>query len=479
MITVLKLGRLTIKDIADLTGGTLHFVGEEENYSFGKLCTDSREADEDTLFIAMKGERVDGNDYIASAISRGCRCVLSERAPTSLDGDGYAAVSVPNAIEALGKIAKAYKKNYKGKTVAVTGSVGKTTTKEFISCVLGYQHKTFKTQGNFNSNIGLPMSILGIDKDDEMAVLEMGMSGFGEIEFMSNVAEPNMAVVTTIGTSHLEMLGSRENICKAKMEITAGLREFGVLLLNGDDDLLGSYPTGDIKKKLVALKNREADFRAVNIRGGIMKTTFDVIYGRKVLTNIEIPTMGEHNVYAALFAIAVGLLYGMDGEHIKDALVTFKNTGMRQNIYDAYGITIIEDCYNASPESMRSGIDVLIELSKKKNTRAVALLGDMLELGENSEQLHREVGRYLAESGAKVLFAYGKRAEAIATSAVRNGMRPENVYVDALAEGPEKIGDMIIHALKRGDVLLVKASRGMAAERVIEYIGDKSAELFS
>ncbi len=478
MITVLKLGRLTIKDVAELAGGTLHFVGNEENYSFGKFCTDSREADEDTLFVAMKGEKVDGNDYIASAVSRGCRCVLSEREPTTLDGEGFSTVCVPDSIEALGKIAKAYKKNYKGKTVAVTGSVGKTTTKEFISCVLSYRHKTFKTQGNFNSTIGLPMSILGIDRDDEMAVLEMGMSGFGEIEFMSRVAEPNIAAITTIGTSHLEMLGSRENICKAKMEITEGLREFGILLLNGDDELLVSYPTGDIKKKLVALKNRDADFRAVNIRGGVMKTTFDVIYGRRVLEDVEIPTMGEHNVYAALFAIAVGFLYGMDGEHIKDALMTFRNTGMRQNIYDADGITIIEDCYNASPESMRSGIDVLIELSKRKNARAVALLGDMLELGEDSEQLHREVGRYLAESGAKVLFAYGKRAEAIAISAVRNGMRPENVYTDASADGPEKIGDMIIHALKRGDVLLVKASRGMAAEKVIEYVREKNGGLF-
>lgn len=480
MKTEMKLGRLKMSDIENICGGRLVCLGVGGENSFLSLCTDSREADYDTLFIALKGEKVDGHDYISAAMERGCSCVIAERVPKNLVGTSVCILVVDNTVSALGKISNALKKKIKCKTVAVTGSVGKTTTKEFIFSVLSQKYKTFKTEGNHNSTIGLPMSVLGMEKSVEAAVLEMGMSDFGEIELMSHSAEPDIAVITTIGTSHLEQLGTRENICRAKMEITSGMKYGGTLILNGDEPLLWEKKGSESKPVFVALHRREAEFRAVNIRGGIMNTTFDLIYGNKVYADIEIPVMGEHNVYAALFAIACGFRLGLDDSQIRAGVMKFRNTGMRQNIYDFEGITVIEDCYNASPESMRSGIDVLTELSERKGgARTAALLGDMLELGENSEVLHRQVGRYLAEKKCRVLFAYGPMAEKIALAATEHGMRAENVYVCKDATNHADMGEILLHALCREDVLLVKASRGMAAEKIIEYIKNNKERLFN
>lgn len=481
MKSELKAGALTPREIEKMTGGRLTLHGMSDSIKINNVCTDSREADEGSLFAAIRGERTDGHLYIPDVIRRGA-LVLAEKLPSDaeLSGLSYGIVLVPDTTAALGMIAGEYKKRMSCFTVGVTGSVGKTTTKEFIASVLAKKSKTYRTEGNRNSVIGLPLSVMEMERDCGAAVLEMGMSGFGEISSMTRAARPDVGVITTIGTSHLEMLGSRENICLAKMEIAEGLSDDGILLLNGDEPLLTSAGKGGHKALYVGLENREADFRALNIRIGVMKTTFDLVCKGKVYPNIEIPVMGRHNVYAALFAFAVGMICGMADEEIRAGLADFKSVGMRQNIYEVGGITLIEDCYNASPESMRSAINVLTELSRQRGgARRAALLGDMLELGETSCALHRGVGEYFAENGGDLLFTYGPMAENIALAAMKCGMRPENVYVNTEAGTPDKIGKIMLHTLKKGDVLLVKASRGMEAEKVIEYLKRNSADFSS
>lgn len=473
-----KSEKMTFKEINELCGGKLicHGISGDENVC--GICTDSREADEKTVFVAIKGERVDGHDFIEQTARRGCPFYIGERIPDIKCESPWGIILVDNVQSALCLMAERYKSKFKCFTVGITGSVGKTTTKEFIAAVLSEGGKIFKTEGNYNSVIGMPLSVLQMEEGTKAAVIEMGMSELGEISAMSRAAKPDVAVITTVGTSHMEKLGSRENICRAKMEIAEGLSDDGVLILNGDEPLLVSADKTGKRVFYVGIENRDADCRALNIRMGIGKTTFDLLVGNRIYTDIELPVMGQHNVYAALFAFSVGKLFGLDIESVRRGLMNYRSAAMRQNIYDMGGITLIEDCYNASPESMRSAIDVMHELSKqKKGARTAALLGDMLELGENSGMLHREVGRYLAKSGASVLFTYGQRSENIALAAIENGLSAQNVYVNLNAGTPNVTGEMMLHALKKGDILLVKASRSMEAERIIEYLRDNIDKL--
>lgn len=468
----------TIGVIAELCQGKLVLSGMSGDEMPKAICTDSREADEDTIFVAIVGERVDGHDYMSSAADKGCRFFIATRLPEMKTDNPYAIVLVDDAEKALAAIGGYFRQKCGCFTVGITGSVGKTTTKEFVYSVLAEKAKTFKTEGNFNSVIGMPMSMVEMPKDSGAAVFEMGMSGFGEISALTNIAKPNVAIITTIGTSHMELLGSRENICRAKMEIAEGLDENGILLLNGDEPLLRQADKGGRKVFYVGIENREADLRALNIRMSIGKTTFDILSGGRIYTDIEIPVMGQHNVYAALFAFSVGRIFGMDIEAIRRGLLSYKSAKMRQNIYELCGITVIEDCYNASPESMRSAIDVMHELSAQKGgARTVALLGDMLELGENSPQLHRQVGEYLVKSGVQLLLTYGERAKDIALAAQKSGMKAENIFVNPKAKTPEISGEMLLHVLRKDDILLVKASRSIAAEEIIRYLESNKDKL--
>lgn len=462
---------LTMTELAKICGGMLCYVGGEDNRDlpFRSVCTDSREAAEGTLFVALGGERVDGHDYIAAAVSSGNDCVLCERIPERIDRK-YLAVVVDDSLRAVGELAKAYDRRINHRKVAITGSVGKTTTKEFVAAVLSEGFRVHKTEGNYNSNIGMPLSMLSMQNDTEVSVLEMGMSNRGEIEYLSRIAEPDIAIVTNIGSSHMEHLGSRENICHAKMEIVKGLKSGGTLLLNGDEPMLRAYLTPNVTPVFVGI-DTESDFRAVNIRECIGNTIFDIAYNGKYARNITIPVMGRHNVYAALFAFAVGVRMGLDEETILCGLNRYRPVGMRQNIYEVGGITVIEDCYNASPESMRAAINVLQSLaSQKKAGRMAAVLGNMYELGDNTEAFHEEVGLYFARHGGSMLYTFGETAEHIAGGAILGGMEPENIFRNRDTRAPGITGEMLLHSLREGDTLLVKASRGAAAERILEYL---------
>ncbi len=455
------------KELADILG-----VSTSVQDGITSIVTDSRESESGALFIAIKGERFDGHDFIEQAISRGAAAVIAERIPEGLDAELCRRVFVvEDSVKALGKVADAYKTRIKPKTVAVTGSVGKTTTKEFVYAVVSSKYSAHKTVGNFNNEIGMPLSVLDMPETTQVCVLEMGMSGLGEISRMTHIARPDIAIITNIGNSHIENLGSRENICKAKLEITEGVPEDGYVILNADEPMLFAQK-GKLKKNLifVSLTNPQADYRALNIREYEDSTEFDLVAGRRVVTNVRIPTIGRHNVYDATYAFVVGTLLGMTDDEIKRGLVSFRNTGMRQNIYEYGGITIIEDCYNAGPESMKAAVEVLARIAEKNGCRSVAVLGDMLELGDYSKQLHMEVGTLVASRHISNLVTFGHEAENIAFGAINHALKHENISINTNTEKPEAAARTVFELVSRGDAVLFKASRAVRLERVIEEL---------
>lgn len=436
------------------------------------IVTDSREAQAGSLFVAIKGERFDGHDYISQALSRGAVAVIAERVPDDIDADAAKRIFVcKGSVEGLGKVAGAYKSRIRPRTVAVTGSVGKTTTKEFVYAVASDIFAAHKTAGNYNNEIGMPLSVLEMPEATQVCVLEMGMSGLGEISRMTNIAKPDIAIITNIGNSHIECLGSRENICRAKLEIVEGVSQNGWVILNADEPLLFAQK-GRLKQNtlFVSLENPLADYRALNIREYEDSSEFDLVAGKRVVTNVRIPTIGRHNVYDATYAFAVGVLLGMTDDQIKRGLMSFKNTGMRQNIYEYGGITIIEDCYNAGPESMKAAVEVLSKIADKNACRTVAVLGDMRELGEYSKQLHMEIGTLVASRNISNLVTFGREAENIALGAINHALKPENISVNTGTENVEAAAKTIYDLVHPGDAVLFKASRAVRLERVIEEL---------
>lgn len=464
----LGLGRLSADKVAEICGGTVYSVGCEHKVLFETVCTDSREADDTSMFVAIRGERVDGHSYISNVVKAGCRCVIAERVP--LDVKGVSVIIVQDSVRAIRDIAEYVKAQVDVITVAVTGSVGKTTTKEFLSAVLDRKFHLYKTEGNFNSTIGMPMSMLELSQRNDAAVFEMGMSGLGEIEYMSEAAKPDIAIITNIGSSHLEMLGSRENIRRAKMEITAGLKDGGTLFLNGDEPLLLGHESDRYNVLYFGMKNEECDYFASNIRNTENGLVFDMRTPNGEFKNIEINLVGAHNVYNAMVAFSTGLKMNMAEADIRAGLLSYRAAKMRQNIYTVGGITVIEDCYNASPESMSAAINVLDDTAKARGGRMIAFLGDMRELGNTTATLHSGVGSYLAEKKADFLFTYGElSSKNLADGALKNGMSEKQIFRNPETNA-EAVGKKLLSILKEGDVLLVKASRGLAAENVLNYV---------
>lgn len=471
----LKLKSFTAEEIAKQTDGRLEIHGNGAAGCITSIGHDSRDVSDGMLFCAIIGESFDGNDFIKDALDAGCDTVLCNRVPENVEGYDFTAVIVEDTVRALGRLAAYYRTFSQAKIIAVTGSVGKTTTKEFIYAVVSASFKAHKTLGNYNNEIGLPLTVFELSPEDRVAVLEMGMSNVGEIERMSLIARPDIAVITNIGTSHIASLGTRENICSAKLEIAAGLAPDGCLIMNGDEPLLFSQKDriGE-RAEYFGIHNRYADFRAVNIRIST-PIVYDLIFGDTAVTNIEVPTLGKHNVYNALAAYAVGVKLGMTDEKIRNGLRSFSGADKRQSIYETDGITVIDDCYNASPESMRAAIEVLISVAGEKKGTPTALLGDMLELGEYSQLMHDQLGRTAAQLGVRKLFCYGSMADVVAEAAIKNGIRADNVFVCLDSNNPELMADMIAGSVQKGDVLLVKASRGIKAERVIEALKNRLA----
>ena len=465
-ITLSMQNGITAHELARMCRGVLQNE-DNSNLKINALCTDSREADGSTAFFALVGERVNGHDYIPAAVAQGCRCIISQE-PVEC-GEDVAVIAVKDSEMALSYMASARLEGRTFPTVAVTGSVGKTTTKDMIAAAMNEGKKTYVSSGNHNSVIGMPLSVMEIPTDCECAVLEMGMSNFGEIERMSLVAEPDIAVITNIGSSHMETLGDRNGIFRAKLEILCGLKKGGYLLLNGDQPILSRVSGRSYHTLYVSLKRPNADFFAQNIRVALGGTYFDVVYKGITYPDFFIPISGRHNVMAALFAFAVATLQGLEPEQIKNGLKNFQSAGMRQEILQIGGRTVIADCYNASPESMRAAIDVLCECSSKGGRR-VAILGDMLELGKHSIEIHRGVGGYLQNRGVDLLIAVGNGGVEIAQGAVEVGMDPAKTLLFIDRNDVDAIARALIANTQEGDTLLFKASRGVQLERVISAL---------
>ncbi len=468
----LGLGSVTAYDIAGACGGEIYdYTGEGTSPSVSYVCTDSREADADTLFIATRGERVDGHDYITSALEGGCRVVLCEYVPVDIAGRKAAFITVENSIDAFAYVARGYREGGKLTSVAITGSVGKTTTKELCAAVLSRSTRLYATKGNFNSVIGMPMSLLEVGEDCDTAIFEMGMSSRGEISHMTRTARSKIAMVTNIGSSHLEYLKTRENIALAKLEIAEGLCDGGYLLLNGDEPLLHKLHKSRGKKYhtlYVGIEDKKSDFFADNIIVGCGGTLFDLHYGKKTYLGLKINLVGRHFVYNASFAAAAAMLLGASESDIREGLLSYSPEGLRQNISQKNGVTVISDCYNAAPESMRAALDTLSALPVEG--KRIAVLGDMRELGADSDKMHADIGRYLVSKGIDVLLTLGGSGALIAESAINCGMSPSLVFAQKDTDGVDSLAAELSARLCKGDAVLFKASRALSLERVIDRL---------
>ncbi len=495
---------LRADDIARYAGGQLFLLSGDTPPTITHICTDSREADCATMLCAIRGERVDGHQFLPGAAQNGCRVFLCERLPdewseTSADRpNSLAVIVVPDTVAALAALAAA-RRDIELRdlcVVAITGSVGKTTTKEMIAAVLAAGcaangQSLFKKDGNYNSVIGLPLSFWEIPPSTECAVLEMGMSARGEIAAMTGAVCPDIALVTNVGSSHLEHLGTRENIARAKLEIAEGLREGGTLLLNGDEPLLahlgrdfdGDIPhiPAGIRVLRISLNGTAvppADFHIQHITPTDDGMRFDLMTPDGMLTDLHVPAMGTHMVWAAAFAAAVGYLRGQTVTAIRAGLSAYRTAALRQNTRTVGNVTFIEDCYNAAPESMAAALGVLDLTAASHRGRRVAVLGDMRELGGDSAALHRAVGEDVARRGVDFLLTVGDLGALIADGAVAAGMNPASILRTATgnrspADTYPATAEMLADYLQPGDTVLWKASRAMTLEELSKALVDR------
>jgi len=453
---------ILLSDIANICNGRL-FLKEKRNVK--GISTNSRNIKNNDLFFAIKGENFDGHNFIAQAFADGAAGAIAEYMP---EGDNVGnVILVENTVKALGMLGTAYKRSIDPLTVAVTGSVGKTTVKQMIYSVLSQKFNTHKSDGNFNNEIGLPLSLLALSKESTAAVFELGMSGRGEIEYLSKLAVPDIAVITCIGTSHIGLLGSRENIRDAKLEITAGLKDGGKLIVNADDDMLMNVENA-VK---VSLNDHNADYFVSDIKEHGSYSSFDMYYPGGGICSVHVPSPGLHLIRDAALAFAAGHIAGVVPNDICRGIANYSTDGARQRIEKLNnGITLIHDYYNASPESMKASLGVLTTKAKEENKRSIAVLGSMLELGRFSHDLHFSIGEFCVTAGLDVLFTYGKEADAIAEGALKAGMNEKNIRSFQNSQEPDKIADSIKKLLSPNDIIMMKASRAIKMENVAKLI---------
>lgn len=434
------------------------------------FCKDSREVNDGDTYLGIKGENTNGSIFYKQALEKGAKVLILQDIdiPTEITEkyNDRTIILVNDVVKSIQDIAKYKRENSNVKVVGITGSVGKTSTKDIVASVLSQKYKVLKTKGNYNNEIGLPLTILSL-KDEEIMVLEMGMSAFGEMRLLTNIAKPDIAAITNIGTSHIGILGSRENILKAKLEILEGLDKNGKLVINNDNDLLNKWYNSE---KLVTNVNtygieNNSDYMAYEIKlsenGSIYKINLD-----NKIYNINVPVSGEHFVYNSLCAIAIGKILGLSNEEIIKGISDFELTKKRMEIIKTESnLLIINDCYNASYDSMKAAIEYMGTLSNRK----IAILGDMLELGSFSEELHEKVGKEVAKNNIDILVTIGKESENIALGAEKEGMKKQDIYIFNIKEDAiQKIKEIV----KNGDAVLIKASNAMKFDEITKELSE-------
>ena len=457
----------TVGNLVKWCGGEL--VSGEPNTVVTALCTDSRKIEPGSVFVALRGENFDGHQFLQTAAESGAHALVGETGPEGPCGAAF--IRVGDTRTALLRIAAGYREQFSIPLVGVTGSVGKTTTKEMIASVLSQKYNCLKTEGNFNTEIGLPLTLLRLDDTHGAGVVEMGMSGFGEISRLTRAAQPQIAVISNIGMSHIGQLGSQENILKAKLEILEGLQPGGLLVLNMDDKLLQGVKSdfetcwyGIAEDGLTALYmtgNAWGVFASeVHTDAGSCSFQLHLPDGKGY--PVTLPLAGRHNVYNALAAAGCGWRLGVPGEDIVAGLSQAQNVGLRMQAEQVGEMTLLVDCYNASPDSMRAA---LLVLKGTPAARRIAVLGDMLEMGRFSRDAHAAVGQFAAENGADVLICIGEHAGDLA-----DGARLAGVSEAYSFSKKEEAKGFLNGYMKPGDCLLVKGSRGMRMEEICAYI---------
>lgn len=437
-------------------------VVNNDNKNFKGTCIDNRKVTEDCIFFAIKGERFNANNVAIDVLEKGASiAVVDEVNFKKEDAEGKGIViKVDNTVKAMLKLANFYRRKLNLKVIGVTGSCGKTSTKDLIAAVLSTKYNVFKTEGNFNSEIGLPLMILQLTSEHDVAVLEMGMSDLGEIKRLAKAAEPDMAAITNIGLSHLENLKTQDNILKAKMEITEYFTKDNILVVNAEDERLKKLNSNDYKIEKIGY-NHEYDVYAFNIILEEDKTTFTV-KDKNEESIFTIPMAGKHNILNSMLAVEVAKKLNVTFDEMKKGIKNLEATSMRLQVIKRNKITIINDCYNASPDSMKSSMDVL---SSYKTGRKIAILGTMNELGEEAVKSHIEVGNY-ALTKVDLLIAVGEYKDYF-----KKGFTGENIITFATKEECIYKLDTII---KENDVVLVKASRGMKFEDIVSSLEEVS-----
>ena len=447
---------LSIKAIAEFCGTQTELSG-----CITKISTDSRDVDENTLFVALKGERFDANDFVEDVLQKGVKAVVCSKRVCQDER----LIVVEDTGKALLQIAHGYRKTFDIPFVALTGSVGKTTTKGMVYAVVKQKFNTLRTAGNLNNEIGVPKTLFCLEKEHQAAVIEMGMNHFGEISRLSKTVEPDIACITNVGTAHIENLGSREGILKAKTEILHGMKKGSTLIVNGDNELLSAYTNDDYKIVRFGIDGAGLDAFATDVSQTPFGSKFTINY-KSEAAPVTVNEVGLHNIYNALCAICVGVELGYTLTEAAEGVKYFESEGMRQKITEFKNMTFIEDCYNANLDSMCAALQTLKTLKK---TRSIAVLGDMLELGDYSDEAHRIVGEKAVEAGCDIVLTYGSAACNTA-QAVSNS----NGYSRHF-DNKQKLTDYLSSILKEGDTVLFKGSRGMKMEEIFNYIYENMA----
>lgn len=449
---------MTLKELLDATGGRQLGEPLPADTIFTSVETDSRAVRPGALFVALRGERTDGHRYITSALESGAvACLTMEEPEELLPGKAY--VLVEDTMAAIGRAAHAYLRRFPIPIIGITGSVGKTTTKDMVASVLSQHYRVLKTEGNFNNELGLPLTLFRLTAQDQICVLEMGMNHFGEIDYLTQIARPDVAVITNIGDAHIENLGSRGGILRAKSEIFRYMEPGSLAVLNGDDPLLRTLE-GAIGPDVVFFgEDHEPPYAATSVHQLGAKGLACTICTPKDTFDVTVPALGAHMIYPVLTACAIGERFGLTTEELIAGIRAFVPTKMRMNIIHQGMLTILDDSYNANPQSMRAALEVL---AHSGGTRRVAILGDMFELGALGPELHRSVGEFAGQvGGIDALLAIGDLAWNIYDAASQSDV-PDVFY----AKDKEEALPLLPSLVQPGGVVLVKASRGMAFEEL-------------
>lgn len=444
------------KDIIKLCNGEV--LGNKE-ITLDNFITDSRKVENGDVYVAIVGENNDGNKYAGSALENGAKAVIISDCKY-FDINKYqdrCIIIVPDTLKCLQELARYKRSLYQGRVIAITGSVGKTSTKDMVSALLQSKYKVHKTQGNMNNHLGLPLTILSL-KDEDILVVEMGMNHFGEISTLTNIAKPNIAIITNIGTAHIGNLGSRENILKAKLEILEGLDKEGILVINNDNDLLHQYKD-KIKNKVITIGiNNKSDYMVSDIKEDMFSSRFIVNNHEEVL----LPQGGRASIYNFLVGYAISDYLG-----VKDKIKGLENLELSKNRLEvketSKGYTIIDDSYNASYDSVKNSLDLIGKSSKRK----IAVLGDILELDSYGESIHRSIAPIVIANKIDKLFLVGEMAKYIGLEAIKLGYNSDNIYYFSKESDSYQT---LEKELKKDDIVLFKASHGMKLDNIVNHL---------